>query len=182
MKRLFLAFAAVGTLSLAGCSQPAEDTASAAPEAGSQTLAAMISDEGDFSTVAGAMRDTGLAEVFDGTAAYTVLLPTDKAFEALGEDAELITGEAQQAAMVAVLRDHIVPGTFTPADIATAIDSAAQGSVVMTSMGDHDITFSRSGDTITVTSADGSTARLSGDAKQGANGVLIPLDAVLKKV
>ena len=184
MNRYLAALIAGSALALGACSQSAADadTDTAGVETSSRTLAALIADTGDYSTVAGAMKTSGLSDVFDGSAPYTVLVPTDEAFAALGADAELLAGEEQRAAMVAVLRDHIVPGSLTPQDISDAIDAAPEGSVTMTSMGDHDITFARSGDSITATSSDGSSARFAGDAMQAANGVAIPLDAVLKKI
>jgi hypothetical protein len=52
----------------------------------------------------------------------------------------------------------------------------------MRTMGDHTLTFTRSNDTITVTSEDGASAEFAGEALRASNGVAIPLDGVLREV
>ena len=84
--------------------------------------------------------------------------------------------------MVAILRDHIVPGYLTPADIENAIELAEDGSVEIRTMGNHTLTFTSEGDTITVTGEDGASAKFAGDALRASNGVAIPLDTVLRKI
>ena len=49
-------------------------------------------------------------------------------------------------------------------------------------MAGDEIVFSRSGDALTATAADGSTAKVSGSELTAGNGVAIPVDTVLKKV
>ena len=185
-RKLLIAALAGSALSLSACSNDnAGDTGAdtAATEPSSQTLAALIGDADGYDTVADAMQEAGLSEVFDGNAAYTVLLPSDQSFQALEEGAPALDGEQKRAAMVAILRDHIFPGYFTPEDIAKSIGEEDGSSVSMKSMGQHELKFTRMGDTITVTnSSDGSTATIDGNAMVGSNGVAIPLDGVLKKV
>jgi len=177
------ALAALGAAALAlqGCSSNetgAEETA----EASDETLAAMVAEADGLSTVSDALTEAGLAQVFDGAAAYTLFAPQDGAFEELGEAGDDLRSPEQRAAMVAILRDHIVPGYLTPDDIANAVEMADDGSVEMRTMGDHVLTFTGEGDVITVTSEDGSKASFAGDALRASNGVAIPLDGVLKKV
>lgn len=180
MNRALVALAATA-LVLQGCSgdDAAEDEAT---EVSTKTLASLIMETDGLSTVAGVIGEAGLAEVFDGAASYTLLAPTDSAFDVLGEAGEELRSPEQRPAMVAVLRDHIVPGYLTPADIATAIEAADDGRVEMRTMGDHVVTFTGDGEAITVTAEDGATARFAGEALLGSNGVAIPLDGVLRKV
>jgi uncharacterized surface protein with fasciclin (FAS1) repeats len=178
--RALMALAAA-VLALQGCS--GEDAAEdATAEASTETLASLIMEADGLSTVAGAIGEAGLAQVFDGAASYTLLAPQDAAFEALGEAGEELRSAAQRPAMVAILRDHIVPGYLTPEDIANAIEAADDGSVEMRTMGGHVVTFTGDGETVTVTAEDGATARFAGDALRGSNGAAIPLDGVLRKV
>jgi uncharacterized surface protein with fasciclin (FAS1) repeats len=121
-------------------------------------------------------------QVFDGTAPYTILAPQDAAFDKLGEAGTELRKPEQRAAMVAIVRDHIIPGYLTPDDIGDAIDRAAGNGVKMRTMGDHVVTFARDGEAITVTQEDGSTARLVGEPLLAGNGVAIPVDGVLKKI
>jgi uncharacterized surface protein with fasciclin (FAS1) repeats len=177
-RALACCLSALALLALPACSAD-EDADPAAAEPSDETLAEAISEAGDLSTVASALGETGLAEVFDGAGSYTLFAPDDAAFEALGEPGEALRQPEQRAAMVAVLRDHIVAGYLTPEDIDTALETQG-GSVEVETMGDHTLTFSRADGGIRVTSENGASAMLSGEAVRAGNGVAIPLDGVLK--
>ena len=180
MNRALVALAAAA-LALQGCS--GDDAAEQeTTEVSTETLASLIMEADGLSTVAGVIGEAGLAEVFDGAASYTLLAPQDAAFDALGEAGEELRSPEERPAMVAILRDHIVPGYLTPADIANAVEAAGDGSVEMRTMGGHVVTFTGEREAITVTAEDGATARFDGEALLGSNGVAIPLDAVLRKV
>lgn len=170
--------AALALLALPACSKE-EGNETLAAEPGEETLAEAISDADGLNTVASALGDTGLAEVFEGTGSYTLFAPNDAAFEALGEVGAALREPGQRAALAAVLRDHIVPGYLTPDDIETALESQ-RGSVVVETMGDQALTFSRADGGIRVTGENGASAMLAGDAVRAGNGVAIPLDGVLK--
>ena len=181
-RRSLAAFAALALLALPACSaDETADQADVESEPTDDTLAAAISDADGLTVVASALGDSGLAQVFDGAGSYTIFAPNDAAFEALGETGAALREPGQSAAMAAVLRDHIVPGYLTPADIESAIE-AQGGAVKVETMGDHALTFTRVDDGIRVTSEDGSAAMLTGDALKARNGVAIALDGVLKKV
>ena len=178
---LVVAFAAA-TLTLGACAdeaaeEQAEQTGEAEPSG--DTLAEALSGAEGLGTVSEALRDVGLTQVFDGAGSYTILAPSDEAFAALGETGEALTEPDQRAAMAAILRDHIVPGYLTPADIEAAIE-AQGGTVQAETMGEQTVRFTRDGDGVRVTSEDGSTAMIAGEALRASNGVAIPLDGVLK--
>jgi uncharacterized surface protein with fasciclin (FAS1) repeats len=180
--RAALAAAAPLALALSACGDGATDPAEqASTEPSSETLAAVVGDDDGLSVVSGALSDAGLAQVFDSAAAYTILAPQDAAFDALGDAGTQLRDEAQRAALVAIIRDHIVPGYLTPEDIGNAIEAADSDKVMMRTMGGHTLTFTQDGDTIVVTNEDGSTARFAGDALRASNGVAIPVDGVLNK-
>ena len=183
-RRLALLAAVAATLMLPACSGGSEDGGDedATTEVSSDTLAAEIDDANDLSVVAEALGDAGLAAVFDSAAAYTIFAPRDAAFDALGDPGEELREPEQRPALVAILRDHIVPGYLTPEDISNAIEVSDDKKVTMRTMGGHTLTFTGEGDAVTVTHEDGSTARFVGDAVRASNGVAIPLDGVLKKV
>lgn len=180
MNRALMVLAA-SALALQGCS--GDDAAEGeAAEASTETLASLIMEADDLSTVSGVIGEAGLTEVFDGAASYTLLAPQDAAFDALGEAGEELRSPEERPAMVAILRDHIVPGSLTPGDVANAIEAADDGSVEMRTMGGHLVTFTGEGESITVTAEDGASARFADEALLGSNGVAIPLDGVLRKV
>ena len=182
---LTAALACAGLMLLPACKKDAAADGSAGAEAakpGSDTLAKAIGSASNLSTVAAALKSTGLDAVFDGKASYTVLAPTDQAFAALGDKKASLTAPENGAALATALRDHIVPGTLTPADIAKAIDAAKGEPVKMRTVGNGELSFAKSGSTITVTAPDGSTAKFAGDAVAAKNGVAIPIDGLLKKI
>lgn len=175
-KPLLTAIAAGSLLALAACNS--ETDADAPVAVSTDTLATVIQSDGDLSTVANIFGDSGLQAVFDGNAPYTVFAPTDEAFETL--DLPMDGAEAG-AARVAILREHIVPGFLTLEDIAAAIESAG-GSVEMQTMGSNTLTLSGDVNEITITSSDGSEARIVDAGLSGLNGTVIPIDAVLKSL
>ena len=95
-----------------------------------------------------------------------------------GEAGQTLRSPEERPAMVAVLRDLIVPGYLTPADIAKAVAADDDGEVVMRTMAGHTLTFTSADDTITATGEDGATARFAGDALLATNGVAIPVDGL----
>jgi uncharacterized surface protein with fasciclin (FAS1) repeats len=175
---------AVALIPLAACSNDADKAGDAKPEAvasSDHTLAEALSDEGDLSRLNDALKETGLSQVFDNGASYTIFAPTDGAFDKLGEAGKSLMQTDRKALLAAVLRDHIVPGYLTPDDIGTAIDSQG-GQVKVQTMGGHKLTFTREGKSYRVRGEDGSEGLIAGDPVTAADGVAIPVDGVLKKV
>lgn len=173
------ALAPLMILCLAACGGEADkagDGATSAPS--SKTLAAAIRDEGDLDTLEGVIENAGLSDVLEGKGPYTVFAPTNAALGAAGAD---LSGEAMKAQSAALLRAHIVPGALTRADIIAAIDQAGGGGVQMRTMAEGLLTFSKDGDAVVVTTADGATARLMGEESVVSNGVVQPVNGVLVK-
>ena len=173
------AVASIALLSLSACNdgdniETAETTEEIEP--GSQSVAAMIAGDGDLSTVESLMEDAGLAAAFDAAPEYTVFAPTDSALGSLGADFE---GEEGRAAMIAILREHIVPGYLTREDIVSAVEGGG-GSVEMATMGNGTLTFSMEGDALTVTGSDGGASAPVDAVMLGSNGVVVPVSSVLK--
>jgi uncharacterized surface protein with fasciclin (FAS1) repeats len=145
------------------------------------TVATLLQGEDELSTTAGLMVDTGLAPVLDAAPSYTLLAPTDAAFAAIEPADEAGTdGPDRKAVMAAIMRAHLLPGYVTRADVEASIDAANGDAVTMQTMADTTITFTREGEALKVTAADGATATLAGAGVSGGNGVILPIDAVLK--
>jgi uncharacterized surface protein with fasciclin (FAS1) repeats len=176
--------AALIMLPLAGCSDTGDKTNGDKPVAtasASDTLAAALAGQVDLSQLNDALKETGLSQVFDNGASYTIFAPTDAAFDKMGDKSKALMQPGQKAVLAAILRDHIVPGYLTPDDIGTAID-AQGGQVKVKTMGGHKLSFTREGKGYSVTAEDGSSALIAGDPVTAADGVAIPVDGVLKKV
>lgn len=180
--RMFSAVAALALVApLGACSDAGADaTTDSAGDEANETLAAAIGEAPGLTTVSGALSEAGLAEVFDGPGSYTVLAPSDDAFGKLGDDAKTLTDEEHRAQLVAVLRGHILPGHLTPDAIKKAITDK-KGPVTMTTLAEGTVTFTDKGGTIEVAGSDGSTAMVDGDAIVASNGVVLPLDGLVKK-
>lgn len=171
-------------LVLAGCGQSKSDSTAATPaaEVSPGTLAGSVATAPGMTSMAGALKGTGLAGVFDGAAPYTLLAPDDDAFGALGETGRTLQAPENGAAMAEVLKAHILPGYLTVADIDAALTKAQGKPVKMTTMAGGEVSFSRDGDALKVTAADGATARVDGKEVAASNGVAIPIDGFLRKV
>jgi uncharacterized surface protein with fasciclin (FAS1) repeats len=177
------AWCLAGALLLAACSGKDGDAGGeTAAKPSDETLAAMVSQADDLSVVSATLKDTGLAQVFEGVAPYTLLAPRDAAFDGLGDAGKALRSPEQRPAMVAVLRDHIVPGYLMPEDIAKAIAREGNGKVTMRTMSGHTLTFTGKEGAITATGEDGASARFAGDALLAGNGVAIPLDGLTVKI
>lgn len=175
------ALAPVMVLSLAACGgdkDKAEGGEGATPAPSSKTLAAAIGDEGDLDTLEGVIKNAGLSEVLEGKGPYTVFAPANAALGAAGT---ALADEAMKAQSAALLRAHIVPGALTRADILAAIARGGGGGVQMRTMADGLLTFSRDGEAVVITAADGATARLMGEETVASNGVVQPVDGLLVK-
>ena len=164
-------------MTLAACStEPEPPTEEAVEENG--TLAEVIFGNNDLDTLSDAILDAQLGEIFDGAGAYTVLSPTDEAFEALGEGGEALMTEEQRPVMVGILREHILPGHLTAEAIGTAIDRG-NGTASMATLGSGQVTFRRDGEALTVSHSDGAQARLLEGGMNAGNGSALPIDAIL---
>jgi len=94
------------SLSLAFAQTPGDD----------QTVVGVAEGTPDFSTLLNALDAAGLTETLQGTGPYTIFAPTNEAFAKLS-DAELSALLADREALARVLSYHVVPGSFTTADI-----------------------------------------------------------------
>lgn len=180
-RSLAAAAALAAVVSLGACSKGEDSgaaaTATGSPDAGHRTLAATIGSAPGLTTVSTALSEAGLADVFDGPGSYTMLAPDDDAFAKV--DNKALTDPANRAELVAVLRGHILPGHLTPDAIKQAI-ADKKGPVTMRTLADSMVTFSADGDTLTATGADGSKAKVDGAALVASNGVVLPLDGLVK--
>lgn len=174
---LFMAATLALAVPLAACNSGTEEAATG-ETISNDTLAAELGDADSLSMVGTAMKDTGLAQVFDGSASYTLLAPTDDAFNAVS--AAGLDKPENRALLAEVLRDHVLPGAMSEEDIAKAIE-AKGGPVEMKTMGDATVTFSKEGDALTVKTGDGTTAKVTGKEVLATNGTALPIDTVLRK-
>ncbi len=163
---------------MTACSDDPATGNAAENRATSETLAAALAGTDGFSTASRALVETGLAPVFDGPGTYTLLAPDDDAFGALGAAGEALMAEDQRAVLVALLRNHIVPGQIDAESVRDAIE-ARGGTVRMRTLGGGSLSFALDGERLVV-SREGQRAEID-TAREviASNGAFLPIDAVL---
>jgi uncharacterized surface protein with fasciclin (FAS1) repeats len=172
-------FAAL-TLVLGGCDKgsdaPAPASENAAAVAGDNSIAKGMNEGSKF---AAAVKAAGLDATLAGPGPYTVLVPSDAAFDKLPAGAldTLMKPEGRKQ-LTDVLTYHILPGTMLAADIAKAID-AGKGKALVATMGGDTLTATRDGQAIVLSDSAGTKARVTAADGQRSNGVVHEIDSVL---
>ena len=166
-------------LSLAGCGrqdEPAAGNANAAEAAGDETLATAL---GSNAKLAAAVKTAGLEATLAGPGPYTLLAPSDAAFEKLPAGAlDTLMKPEGRADLTALLSHHILPGTILADDIGKAID-AGGGKALIATMGGGTLTATRDGDRIIFADDAGTRAIVSTADQKRSNGVIHQIDSVL---
>lgn len=106
---------------------PADDTAMMDEEA--ETIVAVASDSGSFSTLAQAIEAAGLAETLAGEGPYTVFAPTDEAFAALPEGTlDTLLQPENKETLTQILTYHVIPAEVMAADVTAGEVETVAGS------------------------------------------------------
>ena len=134
---------------------------------------------GEATKFAAAVKATGLDGTLAGAGPYTVLVPSDAAFDKLPAGAvDALMKEDARAELTGVLTYHILPGTILATDLGKAID-VGKGKALLATMGGGTLTATRDGNAIVIADAAGTKARITGAEEQKSNGVIHRIDAVL---
>lgn len=179
--------------SLAGCVPPATAPVSAPPPPAAAApvavdpshiesdamIATSIAATPGLNTLAAELRTAELDALLAGNGPYTLFAPTDTAFTRLapGIAGDLLAPE-NRAALVALLRYHIVPGTMTTEQLTQRI-RAGGGRTVLTTLGGQPITATLTGDVISLTSVTGNRSYVEAADVAQANGVIHVVNGVL---
>jgi len=179
MKKWTLVVVAVASMSLlaAACSSSdstsdaSVDTSVSASAAPTQTIPEIASSNEDFSTLVAAIEAAGLGETLSGEGPFTVFAPTNAAFAALPEgtlDTLLLPKNKEQLA--GILTYHVVPGEIMAADVKSGEVTTVNGQT---------FTIDAMADGVTITDAQGNTAKVTSTDIVATNGVIHVIDAVL---
>jgi uncharacterized surface protein with fasciclin (FAS1) repeats len=132
------------------------------------TIADIVAESENFTTLLAALEAADLVEVLAGEGPFTVFAPTDEAFAAIPE-ADLQALLADPEALHEVLLYHVVPGAVTSADVLALEDGTevetVQGSAITVSFMNGMVMV----DDATVTEVD----------IMASNGVIHVIDAVI---
>lgn len=179
-RKMMVGGAVIAALAMTACNKAdnaaAPETSEAKEAAGDKTIAAGLGDSKKFAEAAKA---SGLEATLAGPGPYTVLVPTDAAFDKMPAGAldTLMKPEARSD-LTAVLTYHILPGTMLAADIGKAID-AGKGKAQLPTMAGGTLTATREGDAIVIADGAGTKARIVDAEEQRSNGVIHHIDAVM---
>jgi uncharacterized surface protein with fasciclin (FAS1) repeats len=173
-----LALAAL--LGLGACEKASKEeatpTKAAKEAAGDSTIAKGL---GDATKFAAAAKAAGLDLTLEGPGPYTVLVPTDAAFDRMPAGAlDALMKPDARAELTGVLSYHILPGAILTSDIAKAVD-AGGGKTQLQTMGGGTLTATKDGNAIILSDGAGTKARLVGADEKKSNGVIDRIDAVL---
>jgi len=169
----------VAALALGACGNQGELAATSEPaaeKAGDQTLATGLASN---ARLAGAIKAAGLEATLAGPGPYTLIAPSDAAFEKLPAGAldTLMKPEAR-AELTAILTHHILPGTILATDIGKAID-AGKGKALIATIGGGTLTATRDGDRIALADGAGTRALVGAADQKRSNGIIHQVDSVL---
>ena len=179
---LTLFAAAAAAMTLAACDSKtdnvaAPDSEAARDAAGDQTIATGLG--ADDSRFADAAKASGLDATLAGPGPYTVLVPSNAAFDKLPAGAlDTLLKPESRAQLTRVLTGHILPGEVLAADIGKAIDNG-DGKASLATFGGGTITAAREGDKIVLTDSAGGKATVTVADDRRSNGVVHHIDGVL---
>jgi uncharacterized surface protein with fasciclin (FAS1) repeats len=179
LNKMLTATALVALLAMGGCgdqaSKEAAPTEAAKEAAGDETITAGL---GDATKFADAAKASGLDGTLAGPGPYTVLVPTNAAFDKMPAGAlDALMKPDARTELTGVLTYHILPGAMLSEDIGKAID-AGKGKTLLPTMAGGTLTATREGDAIVITDGAGTKGTLGADEKR-SNGVIHRIDAVM---
>ena len=178
MSKAWMLACAVG-LSLAACDkqdEPQAATENAAAAAGNDTLASGLARD---SRLAQGVKAAGLEPALAGPTPYTLLAPSDAAFDKLPRaTSERLMKSEGRTELTAVLTTHVLPGTMLAADIGKAID-ASGGKAQIRTLGGGTLTATRNGDRLQFADAAGTVATVTKADDKRSNGIIHQIDSVL---
>ncbi|MBB1088419.1 fasciclin domain-containing protein [Lysobacter sp. SG-8] len=133
----------------------------------------------DHETLVAAVKAAGLVDTLKGRGPFTVFAPTDAAFEALpAGTVDTLLQPQNKAKLGSVLTYHVVPGKVDATTLAGQIQ-AGNGSARLTTVEGEALVARLDGSTVTLTDAQGNTARVTAADVMQSNGVIHVIDTVL---
>jgi uncharacterized surface protein with fasciclin (FAS1) repeats len=153
-------------------SQPTQQQSAAPQSSGTKDITVVIADTNSLSTLSSALQTAALDQTLQEVGPYTVLAPTDKAFENLPEGtlASLLKPDSAKQ-LTSILTYHVIPGKLL-------ISQLTNGQKLKTVNGQEVIVEISEGATIFI-DAKGAKAVVEKANIQATNGVVHTVNAVL---
>ncbi|MER0237593.1 fasciclin domain-containing protein [Fulvimarina sp. MAC8] len=133
----------------------------------------------NLTTLVAAMKAADLVETLSGAGPFTVLAPSNEAFEKLpdGTVDELLKPENKER-LTNILVYHVIPEEATSEALTKLIEEDG-GEHPVTTLEGQELTLSKDGDTIVATDPQGNAARVTQADVMQSNGVVHVIDTVL---
>ena len=159
----------------------ATDASAMAPApAATGTVVAVAQGNADFSTLVSAVTAADLAGTLGGAGPFTVLAPTNAAFEKVpAATRETLMSPAGKADLTKILTYHVVPGRVDAAALTQQIQ-AGGGSAALTTVEGGVLTARVGADgSVTLTDENGGVSRVVQADVPASNGVIHAIDTVV---
>lgn len=155
-------------------------TTPAAPQAPTGDIVSVLTASADYATFALAIRSANMESTLKGAGPYTVFAPDNTAFSKLPQG-KLDSLMKDPAKLSAILKEHVVAGTFTKADIIKAL-TMGKGKATLKTIDGQTLTLSVfEQKNLQVTDALGNSALVTSFDLPATNGTIHGLNTVLTK-
>lgn len=148
-------------------------------EARTNSIVGVAKSNNDLSSLVAALKAANLDSILSEPGYYTVLAPSNQAFEKLSpiKRDELMKPENKHRLME-VLQNHVVSGKITSDQMADAIKNNKSGYKVKTITGEE-LTFTMKGDQFIISDGSGKKAQVILGNQEASNGIIYIIDTVL---
>ncbi|MBL0925479.1 MAG: fasciclin domain-containing protein [Sphingomonadaceae bacterium] len=159
-------------------SNPAPGSIAAEPT-GDQNIVALAQGNPGVSTLVSAVTAAGLAETLSGPGPFTVLAPTNDAFNKVDKTTldGLMKPESKDK-LGGILKYHVISGNIKSADLAKQI-ADGNGTATVKTLNGGSLKASMDGDKIVLTDAKGGKATVTAPDMIASNGTIHTMDTVL---
>ena len=133
----------------------------------------------DHTTLVAAVKAAGLVETLQGKGPFTVLAPTNEAFNKLpAGTVETLVKPENKETLTKILTYHVLPGKYSAKQIWAAV-KAGNGKAMMKTVEGEDVTFWTKGKDLYIKDAKGGSAKVTIADVNQSNGVIHVIDTVL---
>lgn len=148
-------------------------------EARTNSIVGVVKSNNDLSSLVAALKAANLDSILSEPGYYTVLAPSNQAFEKLSpiKRDELMKPENKHRLME-VLQNHVVSGKITSDQMADAIKNNKSGYKVKTITGEE-LTFTMKGDQYIIKDGYGKKSQVILGNQDASNGIIYLIDTVL---
>lgn len=145
-----------------------------------RTVTDIVVNSDQHTTLETALVEAGLAETLSGEGEFTVFAPTDEAFAALPEGTlETLLKPENRDQLTNILTHHVVEGYYLTTSTLLTVEMGGTEKPSVFTLNDEEISFNKTGDTITVQDAQGNKVNVIMTDIKASNGVVHVIDGVL---